>query len=94
MEGVSTEQGWEWAAACFRDAVRRAEERGVTLCFEPLAPAETNFVNTAAEAIRFAQSLQPGHEDHSGCQSDVRRVQANPPDHPRIVAAFRLFPCQ
>lgn len=52
--GVSSEQGWEWATEVFRPAVGRAGDRGVTLCFEPLAPAETNFVNTAAEAIRFA----------------------------------------
>ena len=33
----------------------------MTFCFEPLAPAETNFVNTAADAIRFAgQFDSPG----------------------------------
>jgi len=55
MEGVSYAQAWEWAAQTFRDAVKDAEDRGVTICFEPLAPAETNFVNTAAEAIRFTR---------------------------------------
>jgi sugar phosphate isomerase/epimerase len=30
----------------------------VVLCFEPLAPAETNFVNTAAEGIEFARQFQ------------------------------------
>jgi sugar phosphate isomerase/epimerase len=53
LPGVAYEQAWEWAAGTFRAAVKRAEERGVTLCLEPLAPAETNFINTAAEAIRF-----------------------------------------
>ncbi len=53
-DGVTCEQAWEWATDVFRDSVRRAEERGVVICFEPLAPAETNFVNTAAEGIRFA----------------------------------------
>jgi sugar phosphate isomerase/epimerase len=54
---VSREQAWDWAADCFRDAVKRAEERQVTICFEPLAPSETNFINTAAEAIQFTQRL-------------------------------------
>jgi len=27
------------------------------ICFEPLAPSETDFVNTAAEGIRFAQQF-------------------------------------
>jgi len=52
-EGVAFEPGWAWATDVFRNAVRQAEARGVTICFEPLAPAETNFVNTAAEAVRF-----------------------------------------
>jgi sugar phosphate isomerase/epimerase len=53
-EGVSYEQAWTWATDVFRDAVRRAEERNVVVCFEPLAPSETNFVNTAEEGRRFA----------------------------------------
>ena len=55
MEGVTPQQAWDWSLATFRDAVKQAEERGVTICFEPLAPAETNFINTAAEAIRFVR---------------------------------------
>ena len=57
MEGVSAAQAWDWAAGTFRDSVRRAGERNVTLCFEPLAPVETNFINTAAEAVRFARQI-------------------------------------
>jgi sugar phosphate isomerase/epimerase len=57
MEGVSYDQAWAWATDTFRDAVKRAEERGVTICFEPLAPSETNFVNTAEEGIRFARQF-------------------------------------
>ena len=54
QEGVSYDQAWGWATEVFRDAVRHAEERDVVLCFEPLAPSETNFVNTAEEGRRFA----------------------------------------
>jgi len=57
MEGVSAEQAWTWATETFRDAVRQAEDRSITICFEPLAPSETNFVNTAAEAVRFVRQL-------------------------------------
>jgi sugar phosphate isomerase/epimerase len=57
MDGVTFEQAWQWAASTFRDSVKLAEDRGVTICFEPLAPSETNFVNTAAEGIRFARQF-------------------------------------
>ncbi len=58
LPGVDHAQAWEWAADCFRDAVKQAEDRGVILCFEPLSPAETNFVNTAEEGIRFARQFE------------------------------------
>ncbi len=56
-EGVSYEQAWSWASETLRDAVRQAEDRGVIICFEPLGPGETNFVNTASEGIRFAEQF-------------------------------------
>ncbi len=55
--GVTFEQGWERATNCFRDAVKCGEDCGVTVCFEPLAPSETNFINTAAKGIEFIQQL-------------------------------------
>jgi sugar phosphate isomerase/epimerase len=57
LPGVSTEQALDWAAATFRGAVAQAEQRSVTICFEPLAPSETNFINTAAEALQFIQRV-------------------------------------
>ena len=61
MPGVTHEQAWDWATETFRDSVKRASERGITICLEPLAPAETNFINTAAEAIRFVEQLDSPH---------------------------------
>ncbi len=61
MDGVSPEQAWDWATGTFRDAVARARARDVTICLEPLAPSETNFINTAAEAIRFTRQLGSPH---------------------------------
>jgi sugar phosphate isomerase/epimerase len=58
LPGVAPAQAWDWATATFGDAVKRAEARGVTLCLEPLAPAETNFINTAAEAIHFVEQFK------------------------------------
>ena len=57
LPGISYEQAWDWARETLRPAVKAAEELGVTWCIEPLSPAETNFLNRAEDAIRFAQSL-------------------------------------
>jgi sugar phosphate isomerase/epimerase len=61
MDGVSYEQAWNFATEIFREPAMRAEQRAVTICFEPLAPTETNFINTAEEAIRFTQQLNTPH---------------------------------
>ena len=83
LPGVSHAQAWEWTATTFRDAVKRAEDRGVTICLEPLAPAETNFINTAAEAIEFAYrraTLPKGVvvgvwlQLRSGVRADIEKV--------------------
>jgi len=57
MPGVSPEQAADWAVESFRPAVKQAEQRGVTICFEPLGPNETNFINTAADAITFVERI-------------------------------------
>jgi sugar phosphate isomerase/epimerase len=57
LPGVAVEQARDWAVETFRQPVKHAEDRRVTLCFEPLSPVETNFVNTASEAIDFVQRL-------------------------------------
>lgn len=80
--GVSFAQGWEWATAVFRDAVMRAEQRGVTICFEPLAPSETNFINTAAQAIEFVQQL---HTPHFKIILDVKAMCSEEKPIPQII---------
>jgi len=57
LPSVSPEQAWDWATNTFRDAVKQAEQRQVTICFEPLAPVETNFINTAEEALCFTRQV-------------------------------------
>jgi sugar phosphate isomerase/epimerase len=57
MDGVSYEQAWEWACEVFKDGVTHAGERDVIICFEPLAPSETNFINTHTEAIKFTKQF-------------------------------------
>lgn len=54
LPGMTAGAAWELATGTLKDAVRRAEDVGSIICFEPLAATETNFINTAAEAIRFA----------------------------------------
>ena len=57
LPGVSKEQALGYAREVFQPSLDPAARRGVTLAFEPLGPAETDFVNTAAEAIDLVRQI-------------------------------------
>jgi sugar phosphate isomerase/epimerase len=59
LPGLSTEQAMDHAHGVVDACLGVLEETGVTLCIEPLAPAEGNFLNTAAEAVRLIEKV--GH---------------------------------
>src|SRR5690349_14812213 len=82
MPGVSLEQGWNWAADTFRPAVAQAEKRQVTICFEPLSPVETNFINTAADAIRFVEQF---HSPNFKIILDVKAMCSESTPIPQII---------
>ncbi len=56
-EGLTQRDAWGHAVESFYRVVPELEKRGVTLCLEPLAPEETNFINTAADAARMIRQI-------------------------------------
>ncbi len=50
VPGVSHDQAFDWAAEVFGQITPALDDFGVDFCLEPLAPTETNFLNTCAEA--------------------------------------------
>jgi sugar phosphate isomerase/epimerase len=82
MDGDSYEQAWDWATDVFRESVAQAEDRNVVICFEPLAPSETNFINTAEEAIRFVQQLD---SPNFKIILDVKAMSAEAKPIPQII---------
>ncbi len=59
LPGVTPQQAFDYAAEVVSECLDVLDETGVTLCLEPLAPAEGNFLNTAAEAARLIEKV--GH---------------------------------
>ena len=80
--GLNYDTAWAWATAVFRPAVKRASERGVTICFEPLAPSETNFINTAEEGVRFVRQL---NSDFFKIILDVKAMSSEQKPIPQII---------
>jgi sugar phosphate isomerase/epimerase len=57
MEGVTYQQAFDNAVSVFETALPTCEERGVTICMEPLAPSETNFCKSAAETVTLIERI-------------------------------------
>lgn len=82
MSGVSLAQAQDWALETFSAPLARAVARDVTLCFEPLGPAETNFINTAAEAMAFVQRVA---SPHLKIILDVKAMSSEAKPIPQII---------
>jgi sugar phosphate isomerase/epimerase len=79
---VSPEQARNWTIETFRPAVALTAARGVTICFEPLGPSETNFVNTAAEALELVRQLP---SPHFQIILDVKAMSSESTPIPQII---------
>ena len=51
------EATWDRTRQAYLDCLPAAEENGVTICLEPLDGAQTNFINTPAEAARMVREI-------------------------------------
>jgi sugar phosphate isomerase/epimerase len=57
----SYEASWQRAVDGFKRLADLAAPRGVTLCVEPLAPSETEFITCAADALRLVEAVDHPH---------------------------------
>lgn len=84
LPGVTLEEATDHAQAVLEPAVRRCEERGVTLALEPLGPAEGDFLNTAAEAVALAERIgSPACRLHL----DIKAMASEPEPIVEVVRA-------
>ena len=57
LPGDTLDEVWKRAFDCFSVVADLAEQAGLTYCLEPLAPQDTAFVNTIAEAVEMVRAL-------------------------------------
>lgn len=80
--GATAAQAWDWAKETLTAAVGRALQLGVTICLEPLSPQETNFINTAEEAVRFVKQY---HSASLKIILDVKAMSSEQKPIPQII---------
>jgi sugar phosphate isomerase/epimerase len=57
IAGVSRDQAFDYAVDTFRRVMPVLADSGVRICMEPLAPAETDFINTCDEGARLMDAV-------------------------------------
>ena len=82
LPGVTREQAMKYAQEVFTPALDPAGRRGVILAFEPLGPAETDFINTAAEGVELVNRI-----DHPNFRInlDVKAMSSEKKPIPQVI---------
>lgn len=86
--GQTFDEVWEFAVRFFSNCMKTAEERDVNICYEPLSPKETNFINTAASGIKLIQAVDhPNFKLHL----DVKAMSYETKPIPEIIEASQKY---
>jgi sugar phosphate isomerase/epimerase len=86
LDGVSFAEGVQFAAEVFRQTTPAAQSRAVTIAFEPLARKETNFMNTADQAVELIRAVDhPNFRLHL----DVKAMSDMGKPVPQIIREHR-----
>lgn len=85
LPGVAPDQAFQWAADTFARAMPRVAERAVTICMEPLAPADTDFITTCADAVRLIDAVS-----HSNfvLHLDVKAMCSEPEPATQLIRRY------
>ncbi|AMV39857.1 sugar phosphate isomerase/epimerase family protein [Planctomyces sp. SH-PL62] len=81
LPGVSFDEAQGYAVEVFRRIMPAVGDLGIDLCLEPLAPTETNFLNTCAQAeALIAQVDHPHFKLHMDVKAQSGETDATVPD--------------
>lgn len=85
---LSREQAIDYTVAAFESALPACEQRGVTLCIEPLSKKETNFCCSAAEAVRLIERV--GHPNFR-LILDTKAMTDEPEGRPAVIRQYAPY---
>ena len=80
--GATRARATDYALDTFERALPGIAECGVTLCLEPLAPAEADFINTCAEAVSILDRLP---HSNFALHLDVKAMNSESEPIPELI---------
>jgi sugar phosphate isomerase/epimerase len=87
VEGQTKDGAWQRAVELLSSVLDKAGSLGLTICLEPLSPAETNFINTVAEGMKMVRQINyPNLKIHL----DVKAMCSEPTPVPDVIRSVRL----
>jgi sugar phosphate isomerase/epimerase len=76
LAGQTKQGAWQRAVELLSSVLDQAADQGLTICFEPLSPAETNFINTVGEGMQMVRQINhPNFKIHL----DVKAMSSESP---------------
>jgi len=85
-EGMTADEAYSNAAEVFRAAMPAFADANVTLCLEPLTPAETNFLNTCADAVKLMEMVD---HPNMALHQDVKAMLSEPTPIPELIHQYK-----
>ena len=87
IEGQTKQGAWRRAVDLLSSVLDRAGELGLTVCFEPLSPAETNFINTVEEGMKMVREIDhPNFKIHL----DVKAMSSEAKPVPAVIRSVKV----
>jgi len=86
IEGQTQQVAWKRAVEMLSVVVDKAGELNLTICLEPLSPAETNFINTVADGMKMVRQI---HHPNFKIHLDVKAMCSESRPVPDIIRSVR-----
>lgn len=85
LPGVSYDRAEDYAVEVFRRIMPAIGDLGIDLCLEPLAPSETNFLNTCAQAQAVIARID---HPHFKLHMDVKAQSSEDQPVPELIRRY------
>jgi len=86
VAGQTAEGAWQRAAELLSSVLDKAGSLDMTICLEPLAPVETDFINTVAQGMEMVRQINhPNLKIHL----DIKAMCSEPTPVPDIIRSVR-----